>query len=123
MKLMQERLSGGDVSISAPVGDEEKSSLALTQRLPDEGPLASSQLEETEQALLFRKALDEFRTELDERELSIFQDRLLSDQPKTLSEIGERYGFTKERARQLEERVKKKLKDFLAKYYPDISIN
>lgn len=123
VKLMEERLAGGDVSISAPVGDEEKSSLALTQRLPDEGPLASSQLEETEQALLFRKALDEFRTELDERELSIFQDRLLSDQPKTLLEIGERYGFTKERARQLEERVKKKLKEFLAKYYPDISIN
>lgn len=125
VKLMQERLSGGDVSLSAPAGgsDGESSALTLTQRVPDQAPLASSQLEATEQAVLFRKALDEFILDLDEREKAIFQDRLLSDNPKTLLEIGEQYGFTKERARQIEERIKAKLKDFLAKYYPDISLN
>lgn len=126
VKMMQERLSGGDVSLSAPIGggqDNESSPLTLTQRMPDEAPSASHQLEESEQALLFRKALDEFVLELDEREQAIFHDRMLSDSPRTLLEIGEEYGITKERARQLEERIKKKLKEFLGTYYPDISMN
>lgn len=125
VKLMQERMNhGGDVSLSAPVGqDEGGQPLTLTSRLPDESPLASSQMEETEQAVLFRQALEEFVDELDDREKVIFQDRLLSDQPRTLSEIGDAYGITKERARQLEERIKKKLKDFLGTYYPDITVN
>lgn len=126
VKMMQERLSGGDVSLSAPSASSENSdnsAFTLTQRMPDQAPLASSQLEATEQAVLFRKALDEFVLELDEREKVIFQDRLLSDSPRTLSDIGETYGVSKERARQLEERIKAKLKEFLATYYPDISMN
>lgn len=124
VKLMQERLSGKDVSLSAPApGDDESRGSAYSQRVADTSPLASVQMENAEQSELFKKALAEFIEELDEREQAIFRDRLLSESPKTLLEIGETYGFTKERARQLEERIKKKLKDFLAKYYPDISLN
>ncbi|MBS1984732.1 MAG: sigma-70 family RNA polymerase sigma factor, partial [Bdellovibrionales bacterium] len=123
VKLMQERLSGGDVSMSTPVGGaDDQDPITLTQRMRDESPLASNQLEENEQAVLFRHALDEFVLELDERERAIFHERLMSESPRTLQEIGEAYGVTKERARQIEERIKKKLKDFLATHYPDISV-
>ncbi len=124
VKLMQERMSGKDVSMSAPLGsDDENSSYNYASKVVDHSPLALSQIEDAEQAILFKKALEEFVRELDDREKVIFNDRLLSEKPKTLSEIGEEYGFTKERARQLEERIKKKLKDFLSKFYPDISLN
>lgn len=125
VKMMQERLSGKDFSLSAPLqpGEEGASSLTAAQRIADESPLPSSLLENAEQASLFKKALGEFMKQLDPREQSIFQDRLLSEQPKTLIDIGNEYGFSKERARQLEERIKKKLKDFLSEHYPDISLN
>jgi len=123
VQLMQERMSGRDLSLSQPSGSPDSTMVEATQRVPDPSPLASIKLEDKEQAELFHQALEEFREELDEREKLIFQERLLSEKPKTLSEIGELYGFTKERARQLEERIKTKLKDFLARYYPDISVD
>ncbi len=121
VKLMQERMSGKDLSLSTPV-DSENESYTAASRLADPGILASAHIENQEQAELFKKALDEFVDELDERERMIFHERLLSEKPKTLLEIGEQYGFTKERARQLEERIKEKLKVFLSTYYPDISM-
>ncbi len=126
VKLMQERLSGGDVSISTPLRESKDSSgesLTLENRFADSGELASEVLEATEQSVLFKKALDEFVLELDEREKAIFRERLLSENPRTLVEIGEDYKITKERARQIEEKIKKKLKDFLAEKYPDISVD
>lgn len=125
VKTMQERLSAKDYSLSTPArgDDESPNSPRADQRLTDPSPLPSAQLEEAEQASLFKKALGEFVLQLDAREQMIFKDRLMADKPKTLIEIGDEYGFTKERARQLEERIKKKLKDFLSANYPDISVN
>ncbi len=125
VKTMQQRLSGKDMSLSAPLNPGEDTSAAETfaTRVADPGPLALNQLEESEQSTLFKKALEEFKVQLDEREANIFQNRLLSEIPKTLVEIGEEYGISKERARQLEERIMKKLKEFLKARYPDISMN
>jgi len=124
VKIMQERLSGKDVSLSAPRGDDESGqAFTLAQNIVDAAPLASSELEAAEQAALFKKALGEFRATLNERDQVILNDRLLSENPRTLIEIGEEYGVSKERARQLEERIKEKLKEFLSANYPDISVN
>ena len=40
----------------------------------------------------------------------------------TLLEIGEKYGVTKERARQLEEQIKARLKTYVAEHYPDFNL-
>ena len=53
------------------------------------------------------------RPTLKDRELDIFRERLLTDSPATLQEIGEKYGISRERARQIEKRLKKKLRKFL----------
>jgi RNA polymerase sigma-32 factor len=45
--------------------------------------------------------------------LVIYRERLLNEDPVTLREIGEKYGISRERVRQIEERVKKKLKNYL----------
>jgi RNA polymerase sigma-32 factor len=123
--MMQERLSGGDVSIDAPIRSQsnEASESVIESRFADLAELASDTLEKKEQSALFKKALDEFVNELDERELVIFRERLLAEQPRTLVEIGADYNVSKERARQIEEKIKTKLRVFLAEKYPDISID
>jgi RNA polymerase sigma-32 factor len=125
VKMMQERLSGGDVSLSLPISESSDGREALTMenRFADSSELASDTMDKTEQSELFKIALEEFVKELDEREVAIFRGRLLSENPRTLLEIGEDFKITKERARQIEEKIKKKLKDFLAEKYPDISVD
>ena len=51
---------------------------------------------------------------LKDKELAVFRERLMAEQPLTLREIGERYGISRERVRQIENRVKKKLKSHLS---------
>lgn len=125
VKVMQERMSGRDVSLSAPVGgqEEERGSTTLESHIADQRELQSEALEASEQQALFKKALGEFVKELNERDLFVFQERLMSDNPKTLAEIGDLYNVSKERARQIEEAIKKKLKSFLEANYPDISVD
>ena len=47
---------------------------------------------------------------LDDRERYIIEQRVMTDSPKTLKDLGEHFGFSRERARQLEIRAKEKLK-------------
>ena len=47
-------------------------------------------------------------------------ERLLAEEPLTLQEIGDRYGISRERVRQIEERLKKKLKTYLLAESPDL---
>jgi RNA polymerase sigma-32 factor len=56
------------------------------------------------------------------REKVVFEDRMIAENPKTLQEIGDKYGITKERVRQIEEGVKEKLKDFVRERFPDYEL-
>jgi RNA polymerase sigma-32 factor len=58
---------------------------------------------------------------LSEKEVYILKKRLLSDEPVTLREIGERYNITRERVRQLETRLLQKLKQHLSMDMKDFS--
>lgn len=117
---MDQRLSGGDISLNAPIGDEEKKqpiqNLASLEEPVDE------RLGNEEQQTLFHEILEKFGKTLEGREKVIFQSRLTSENPATLQEIGDKYKVSKERARQLEEQVKDKLKAFVAKHYPDFDL-
>jgi RNA polymerase sigma-32 factor len=126
VKLMQERMAAKDLSFDQPMpgtSHESPRELTFENKVADLDPLASEQIEIIEQQILFKKALKEFLVTLDPRDQIIFKERLLSETPKTLLEIGEEHGFSKERARQIEERLKEKLKLFLQDKYPEISVN
>lgn len=117
---MDQRMSGADSSLNAPISqDEKKDSL---QMLADPEIPVDERLGESEQKAIFHEILERFGATLDGREKAIFTDRLISESPATLQEIGDRYGVTKERARQLEELVKKKLKDYVAEHFPDFNL-
>ena len=51
----------------------------------------------------------------------IFNQRLLAEEPSTLQDIGDQYGISRERVRQLESRLKKKLKAYLVRELPDLT--
>jgi len=55
---------------------------------------------------------------LSERERSIIEQRLLTEEPRTLASIGEDLGVSKERVRQLQARACGKLRDALSEYWP-----
>ncbi len=58
---------------------------------------------------------------LNEKEQTILNERLLSDSPVTLREIGERFSVTRERVRQIEARLLQKLRTFLEERVEDFS--
>jgi len=66
--------------------------------------------------------LQKFAATLEGREKLIFSERLTAENPLTLQEIGDKYSITKERARQIEEHVKAKLREFVEKNYPDFKL-
>ena len=123
VETMQKRLSGKDSSLSPRPRSDGGEDISFENTLRDEGPLPSAHIEEEEDSWLIQKALEEFQDELDEREKDFVKRRLLSETPITLEEFGKTYGISKERSRQIEERIKKKLKDYLLKYYPEISLD
>ena len=59
--------------------------------------------------------LQSFVHQLKPRDAQIFQERLLAEVPRTLQEIADEYGITKERIRQLEARLVVKLREHLMK--------
>jgi RNA polymerase sigma-32 factor len=110
--------SGREISLDAPVGpDSGQTQVSLLPSL-EEGAdsfLADAQIRE-----LVAGKLERFRETLTERELIILERRLLSDDPVTLQELGEEFGISRERVRQLEERLKKILGDYLLKELPEL---
>ena len=112
---MEQRLSsrGAEMSLDQPVdSDGGKASLHL-DLLSDESESAEEALARGELLELLREKLPEFQKQLNDKELSVLRERLLSEEPKTLQEVADRYGLTRERARQIEAKVIAKLQEFL----------
>ena len=67
-----------------------------------------------------REKVEQFASTLKDKELEIFRSRLLSEDPPTLQEVGGRFGISRERVRQIEARLKQRLKQFLKSQASDI---
>lgn len=110
---MEKRLSGSDVSLDAPVdADSDSSRLDFVADLGDD---VSERLADREFRSAVRAKFREFREGLEERERAIFDQRLLAEEPVTLRELGDQFGVSRERVRQIEAEVKRRLKDFLVR--------
>jgi RNA polymerase sigma-32 factor len=115
---MEQRLASRDLSVDMPMGDDEEAT--LLHFLPDQKESPEEQFAETQYQQLLREKMEQFAGALKDKELVIFRERLLNEEPLTLREIGEKYDISRERVRQIEERVKRKLKAFLTKELKDI---
>jgi RNA polymerase sigma-32 factor len=114
---MEQRLASRDLSVDMPMGDDDEAT--LLHFLPDQKKSPEEQIAETQYQQLLREKMEEFAGGLKDKELVIFRERLLNEEPLTLREIGEKYDISRERVRQIEERVKRKLKAYLSKELKD----
>jgi RNA polymerase sigma-32 factor len=115
---MDQRLGEWELSLDAPVSEnaseDHKAFLAAKEASP-ESAVSQRQLKEV---LKFK--LDDFQKGLTRREKEIFQKRILTEEPMTLQELGDHFGVSRERIRQLEEKILKKVKAYLEKELPDL---
>jgi len=110
---MNRRLSRSDASLNAPVAED--GDLQRQDMLVDTTPNQEQVLGDTEDRKLGLKLLTEAMTMLTERERKIIQERRLAENPRTLEEIGEEYGISRERVRQIENRAFAKLQAAVVK--------
>jgi RNA polymerase sigma-32 factor len=79
----------------------------------DSAERADILLAERQVSEIFRDHLESFVETLRGRDLEMYQMRIIAENPVTLQEFGDRHGITRERARQIESRIIKKLKKFV----------
>jgi RNA polymerase sigma-32 factor len=115
---MEQRLGSRDLSVDVPVSDDDEAT--LLHFLPDQSRGPEEQIAETQSRDLLHSKMETFAKTLKDKELVIYRERLLNEEPLTLREIGEKYGISRERVRQIEERVKKKLKTYLSRELKDV---
>lgn len=105
---MNRRLMARDASLNAPLTQEEEGD-EFQDTLISENPSPEAITAE-EQELAFRRGLlKDAMAELNDRETDIITERRLNENPKTLDELGVRYGISRERVRQLEARAFEKI--------------
>ncbi|MFN3454772.1 MAG: RNA polymerase factor sigma-32 [Pseudobdellovibrio sp.] len=111
---MAKRLSDRDVSLDKS-NDDESPGLSLSNILKkDDGSLPlDEQLALAEQLKYLKDAIEKVQSQLTEKEKIILEERVLSDEPLTLQEIGEKYKITREAVRQNEARLINKIKTTL----------
>lgn len=99
--------SGDDVSLSAAVGDE--GSMELGDTLEQES-IPSAELEMIRSS--FEERIQAMVDDLEEKEREVIRMRfgLDGEEPRTLQEIGEALGLSRERIRQIESKAKEKLR-------------
>jgi len=109
---MEQRLALPDLSVDAPVGAQEDG-LDLHGVLPDSAESAEDVVVREQFSEVLAGVLDEFKKTANEKEIAIIEKRLFTEEPKTLQEIADEFKLSRERIRQVESRLKSKLKDFL----------
>jgi len=111
---MEKRMGSPDQSLNAPLSlDDGDSGRTRMDMLEDGSADPAADVEQSEFKNLLQEKLSIFGATLSGRELEIFSDRLMADEPVTLQELGTRWGVSRERARQLEKRMVLRLRKFL----------
>ena len=110
---MEQRLALPDLSVDAPLSRDDDST-DMHGIIPDRSENAEDALARQEFAEKLRAAVDEFKSRADEKERAIIEQRLFTEEPVTLQIIADQFSLTRERVRQIESRLKSKLKTYLA---------
>jgi RNA polymerase sigma-32 factor len=112
---MQKRMASPDASLNAPLGTEDEGGDARTRldMLEDEAEDPEDEVSSNQFKRMLHEKLRSFGATLEGREAEIFTERLIADEPITLQDLGDRWGVSRERARQVEKRMVLRLRKFL----------
>jgi RNA polymerase sigma-32 factor len=118
---MAQRLGGWEVSLDAPIKEDAKQDYSSFLRSPESG--ADELISVRERKELLREKLEEYRNTLSEKQRDIFDNRVLAERPLTLQELGDKYSISRERVRQIQEKILKKAKEWLIEGIPNFEEN
>ena len=110
---MEARLSRPDVSFDAPLRADETDGMTFGDRMAAPGISSEASVGASELREVFMQKIEAFARTLDERDLQILRERILAEEPLTLADLGERFHVTRERVRQLEAKLVKRLRTYM----------
>lgn len=116
---MDRRLASSDASLDTPIGDSDGRQTTRMDLLPAAAAGPDQLTESYQLQEMLREHLEVFKTGLAGKDLLIFERRMIADEPITLQELGEEFGVSRERVRQLEARLAGKLRTFLSERLGD----
>jgi len=118
---MEARLSRPDLSFDAPLRSDEGDGMTFGDRMAAPGISSEAAVGSNELREVFRSRVDDFAESLNDRDLIILNQRILADEPKTLAELGEEFGVSRERVRQLEVKLVNRLRTYMQKNLVDFA--
>ena len=110
---LDRRITARDLSLNAPVSNSEEDSMEFIDILEDDTPSPEVLVARTQETEFRQKYLKDAMLQLSERERHIFTERRLKEDPITLEKLGEHYGISRERVRQLENRAYTKVQTII----------
>lgn len=119
VREMDRRLSSSEASLDAPLGDAEGRSVSRVELMPSDGRATDDTVAAQELGELLNEHLGKFREGLAGKDLVIFDKRMIAHDPLTLQKLGDEFGVSRERVRQLEARLTGKLRDYLKRELGD----
>jgi RNA polymerase sigma-32 factor len=115
---MSQRMDNWDVSLESPVrSDSEDDQKSF---IPSNGPGIESMVAGKEMRLRLHELLEQLKDKLNDKEKMILEKRLLTDEPMTLQNIADMFVISRERVRQIEVNLLKKMRKYLEEEMPDI---
>jgi RNA polymerase sigma-32 factor len=118
---MEQRFNGPDISIESPISAD--STTEHKDMLVQNGPSVEEIAAKREIIEKIKSILDNQKDTLCEREIVILEERLLQDDSRSLKNIAEQFHISRERIRQIESRLLKKIGKTLLQELPDIAVS
>ena len=110
---MEARLARPDVSFDAPLRSDEADGMTFGDRMVAPGVSSEAAVGANELRSVFLEQIERFAEDLGERDQQILEERILAEEPRTLADLGEEFGVSRERVRQLEAKLVKRLRAFM----------
>ena len=125
IREMDQRLANDEFSLDAPLPGADDARQTYGDRIVETARPAEERLADEELRRIFKEKLADFGKRLtDPKDRFLFEHRLAvadGGEPMTLQEVGDKFGFTRERARQLEARLTDRLREYLRRELPDFA--
>ncbi len=107
VSMNRRMMGGGDTSLNVSLNEDGDGQ--WQDSIADTGPLQDEAFADAEERIQRRALLIEAMSTLSEREKQILTDRRLVEEPRTLDDLSQQFGVSRERVRQIEVRAFEKL--------------
>lgn len=114
---MTQRLAARELSIDAPLSEDSRDQYRDILAAPGMG--LGKKVSEKQRREVFSTEIKKFRKKLTGREADIFDNRIMAEDPETLQQLGDKYGISRERVRQVEGKIVNNAKQWLEKKIPN----